>query len=138
MSIANVLLLYATTAIVFFMIDLFWLGVVAKGLYAEYLGELLLQKVNWGAAILFYLIYIGGIQVFVLIPAIQNGSSLLMTAVMGGLLGFFAYSTFDLTSLALFKGWSVKVVVIDIVWGTFLTGTVSILTLWLARNFIRV
>ena len=137
MSLANILLLYAITAIVFFMIDLLWLGVVAKNLYEQYLGALLLEKVNWVAAILFYLIYIGGIQLFVLQPAILGGSGLLKTAVMGGLLGFFAYSTFDLTSLALFKGWSVTVVLIDILWGTFLTGSVAALALWLARIFIR-
>ncbi len=137
MSIVNTFLLYAITAIVFFAIDLLWLGIVAKNLYDQHLGALLLEKVNWAAAILFYIIYIGGIQVFVLHPAILGGTGLLKAAIMGGLLGFFAYSTFDLTSLALFKGWSMTVVLIDILWGTFLTGTVAAVALWLARMFIR-
>lgn len=137
MSIVNTFFLYAITAIVFFAIDLLWLGIVAKNLYDQHLGALLLEKINWAAAILFYIIYIGGIQVFVLHPVILEGAGLLKAAIMGGALGFFAYSTFDLTSLALFKGWSVTVVLIDILWGTVLTGTVAAVALWLARMFIR-
>ena len=122
MSTGNIILIYLLTAGVFFIIDLFWLGVAAKGFYDRHLGGQLRDRVNWPAAVLFYLIYIGGIMIFVLIPAIQSDSSLMSTVILGGLLGMFAYSTFDLTSLALFKNWSVTVVVVDILWGIILTG----------------
>ena len=127
------LLLYGLTVAIFFIIDLFWLGVAAKGLYARYIGGLLRENVNWSAAILFYLIYIGGIQLFVLYPALDEGSGILKTALMGGLLGFFAYCTFDLTCLALLRNWSLFITVVDIFWGTFLTGATAAATLWMAR-----
>ncbi len=129
------LVVYGLTAGVFFIIDLFWLGAAAKGLYERHIGSLLRENVNWTAAILFYLMYIGGIQYFVLIPALQEGQGILQTAITGGLLGFFAYCTFDLTCLALIRNWSIFITVIDIVWGTLLTGFTSAITLWLARLF---
>lgn len=138
MGFGHIALIYGVTVVVFFVIDLFWLGFAAKGLYDRYIGALLRDQVNWAAAVLFYLIYIGGIQLFVLTPAIQDGHSLLRTAVLGGLLGFFAYSTFDLTSLALIKGWSVPIVVLDILWGTVLTGSTSVVVLWLARAVLKI
>jgi uncharacterized membrane protein len=131
---AHILMMYATTAVVFFVIDLFWLGWAAKGLYDKYIGGFLKEQVNWAAALLFYGIYIGGIQLFVLTPALQGGSGILRTAVMGGLLGMFAYSTFDLTALALFRDWPVTVTVLDIIWGTVLTGGTSAAVLWIVRN----
>ncbi|MCG6893591.1 MAG: DUF2177 family protein, partial [Desulfobacteraceae bacterium] len=64
----------------------------------------------------------------------QGGSGLVRTAVMGGLLGMFAYSTFDLTCLALFRNWPISITVIDIAWGTLLTGITSAAVLWIVRN----
>jgi uncharacterized membrane protein len=136
MTSGNILFLYALTVGVFFLIDLLWLGVVAKGFYQRYMGSLMRENVNWVAAVLFYLIYIGGIQVFVLLPAIQADTGVLKTTIMGGLLGFFAYSTFDLTSLALLKNWSITVVVVDIIWGILLTGSTAGVVLWLFRSIV--
>lgn len=127
---------YLVTAGVFFMIDLVWLGVVAKGFYARHVGGLLREGVNWAAAVLFYLIYIAGIQVFVLAPAMSAGAGILATAVKGGLLGFFAYATFDLTALALLRGWSVTVTLVDMLWGTVLTACTSALALFILRVLV--
>ncbi len=135
LGFGNMLVVYGLTAGVFFIIDLFWLGAAAKGLYERHIGSLLRENVNWTAAILFYLMYIGGIQFFVLIPAIQEGDGILRTALTGGALGFFAYCTFDLTCLALIRNWSLFISVIDIIWGTLLTGFTSAVTLWLVRRF---
>lgn len=132
----NMLMAYGLTAGIFFLIDLFWLGLAAKGLYARHVGELMRERVNWTAALLFYAIYIGGILTFVVVPALQDGSSLLRTAIMGGLLGFFAYSTFDLTCLALIRGWSVAITVVDMIWGTVLTGSTAAAAVLLSRMFI--
>ncbi len=134
LQLGNIVLMYATTVVVFFILDLFWLGLAAKGLYERTIGGFLREQVNWTAALLFYAIYIGGIQLFVLVPSLQSGSGLLRTAVMGALLGMFAYSTFDLTCLALFRDWPVSITVLDIVWGTFLTGSTSAAVLWIVRN----
>ena len=138
LGLGNSLILYGLTAGVFFIIDLFWLGAAAKGLYERHIGSLLRENVNWTAAILFYLMYIGGIQFFVLFPAIQGGEGILRTAFIGAALGFFAYCTFDLTCLALLRNWSLYITVIDIIWGTFLTGFTSAVTLWLARIFLPI
>ena len=133
----HVLFVYGITACVFFVIDLLWIGVVAKGFYAKYIGGMVRDQVNWAAALIFYLIYIGGIVLFVLIPALKNGSEVLQVMVMGGLLGLFAYSTFDLTALALFKDWPVIVAVVDMVWGTLLTACTAATTLWIMQKFLK-
>jgi len=136
-AISNIILIYGLTAVVFFVIDLFWLGVAAKGLYERYVGGLLRAQVNWAAALLFYAIYIGGIQLFVVMPVLQDNSEILRAAIMGGLLGLFAYSTFDLTALALLKGWSVTITIVDMIWGTVLTGSTAALSVWVARNWFK-
>jgi len=133
----NVLLIYAITASTFFLIDLLLIGVIAKGFYAKFIGSMMDDQVNWVAALMFYLIYIGGIVLFVLIPALKNGSGVLHVMVMGGLLGLFAYSTFDLTALALFKDWPLIVAIVDMVWGTLLTAGTAAATLWIIQNVLK-
>ncbi|MEZ4947688.1 MAG: DUF2177 family protein [Cyclobacteriaceae bacterium] len=115
---------YLLTTVVFFAIDLLWLGVIAKGWYSKYLGNLLSDQVNWTAAIIFYLLFIVGIFIFAILPAVDK-ASLSKAIVMGALFGFFTYATYDLTNLATLKGWPLKIVLIDITWGVVLTATVS-------------
>ena len=133
----TIVLVYAVTACVFFVADLFWLGLAAKGLYQRQVGGLMRDQVNWIAAVAFYVIYIGGIQIFVMIPALQNGTGIVHAAVMGGLLGFFAYSTFDLTGLALLRNWTLAITMVDMAWGTILTGSTVAITLWLVRAVFK-
>ena len=128
--------IYAITTIVFFLIDLIWIGVVAKNFYAATIGHMLRDSVNWPAALLFYLMYIGGIVLFVLAPAIRSGSKLCHVALMGGLLGVFAYGTFDLTALALLEGWPVIVTIVDMVWGVILTGGTASGAYWISQTFL--
>jgi len=128
--------IYAITTIVFFIIDLIWIGVVAKNFYAATIGHMLRDSVNWPAALLFYLMYIGGIVLFVLAPAIRSGSKLCHVALMGGLLGLFAYGTFDLTTLALLEGWPVIVTIVDMVWGVILTGGTASGAYWISQTFL--
>jgi len=118
----RILLYYLITLIFFFAIDLTWLGFIAKNLYRDKLGFILSDKVNWTAAIIFYIIYIAGILYFAVLPAAESGS--LSTAIIrGAALGFLCYATYDLTNLATIARWPVSIVVIDIVWGTVLTGS---------------
>ena len=130
-------LIYGITMIVFFLIDLIWIGVVAQDFYARTIGGLLADSVNWVAALVFYALYIGGIVLFVLVPAIDKGASLRHVALMGGLLGLLAYGTFDLTALALFKDWPLIVTVVDMLWGTFLTAATASGALWCSRTLMR-
>ncbi len=117
--------LYLLTAPVFFIIDMIWLGYAAKGFYQQQLSTLLSPRVNWSAALVFYLLYIAGILVFAVLPALQR-NSLAWAAVLGGLFGFFTYATYDLTNLATLRDWPVKVVVVDITWGVILCSVVAV------------
>jgi uncharacterized membrane protein len=116
--------LYLLTIPVFFAIDLLWLGVVAKNFYQNNLAHLLSPNVNWPAAFLFYFMYIAGIILFAVKPGLDAGS-LAKAAVWGALFGFFTYATYDLTNLATLREWPIKVVVVDIAWGTILCTLVA-------------
>lgn len=116
--------LYLLTIPVFFAIDLLWLGVVAKNLYQKNLAHLLSPAVNWPAALVFYFVYIAGIILFAVRPALAE-QSLAKAAVWGALFGFFTYATYDLTNLATLKDWPLKVVMVDIAWGTVLCTLVA-------------
>lgn len=119
--------LYLISFVIFFAIDLFWLGIVAKKLYQAEIGHLLKTDVNWVAAVLFYLLFIGGLVVFVLMPAINSGN-ILQAILLGAFFGFITYATYDLTNLATMKDWPLKITIIDLAWGTFLglsTSTIS-------------
>jgi uncharacterized membrane protein len=128
----KLVLSYVLTSLVFFAIDLTWLGLVAKKFYWEQLGGLLKENVNWAAAITFYLIYIVGIFIFSILPAVEN-DSVKHAVFYGALFGFFAYATYDLTNLATLKDWPLKVVLVDIVWGIVLTGAVSTAGFYITR-----
>ncbi|MEJ2470030.1 MAG: DUF2177 family protein [Desulfuromonadales bacterium] len=116
--------LYLLTIPIFFAIDLLWLGVVARDLYQKNLAHLLSPNVNWPAAMVFYLMYIAGILLFAVKPALIAQSPL-KAAVWGALFGFFTYATYDLTNLATLRDWPIKIVVIDILWGTLLCTLVA-------------
>lgn len=124
MDVLNYLKLYLLTVPVFFAIDLVWLAVIAKGLYQRNLAHLLSPAVNWPAAIAFYLIYIAGIILFAVRPALAD-HSLVRAAIWGGLFGFFTYATYDLTNLATLRDWPIRLVVVDISWGSLLCTLVA-------------
>ena len=135
MTTAQFLKLYLLTIPIFFVIDLLWLGVIAKGIYQKYLGDFLSDQVNWIAAIIFYLIFISGIIIFSVLPAIEK-DSLLRAVMLGALFGFFTYATYDLTNLATLKGWPLPIVFIDIIWGMVLSGAVSTASFFIAKRLI--
>ena len=121
--------LFIISFVIFFAIDLIWLGVIAKNLYQKYIGKLLKKDVNWVAAIVFYLLFIAGLVLFVLIPGVDK-NSLSHVMIYGALFGFITYATYDLTNLATLKDWSKEITLIDLAWGTFLgfsTSTISYL-----------
>ncbi len=127
---------YVVAIGVFFIVDLIWIGWVAADFYARHVGGMLRESVHWGAALSFYALYIGGIVHFVLMPAAAQRAGLWQTARSGGLLGCFAYGTFNLTALALLDGWSATVTVVDMIWGTFLTGGTAAATLWITNQML--
>ncbi len=116
---------------VFFAIDMLWLGIVAKGFYFKHVGALLRPDVNWTAAIIFYVIFIAGLIIFVIQPAVVN-ISWTHALLFGALFGFIAYATYDLTNLATLKDWSLLLSVVDMLWGATLAAAVSVVTFWIA------
>jgi uncharacterized membrane protein len=117
-------LLYLVTLPVFFLIDLVWLGVVARDFYRTQIGSLMADPILWWAAILFYLLSIAGIVFFAVMPAIEAGSWT-KALLLGAAFGFFTYMTYDLTNLATLRGWPVLLAVVDIAWGTVLSATAA-------------
>lgn len=134
MNAAQFAYVYLLTIPVFFLIDLVWLGFVAPKFYQAQIG-FLLGPIHWTAAALFYLVYIVGIVVFAVQPALAAGS-LGKALLLGALFGFVAYATYDLTNLATIKDWPLLVTVVDLVWGTVLTGSVAAVSYYLAKTFI--
>jgi len=123
--------LYAATVPLLFVIDLAWLGLVAKDFYRTRLGDLMRPDPRWGAAILFYLLYVAALLVFAVAPGLER-ASLPRAAALGAGLGFICYCTYDLTNLALAKGFPLSVAIVDIAWGTVLSATVAALAFKLA------
>jgi len=136
MPLTKLLGSYLLTMVVFFAVDLLWLGVIAKNFYGRYLSDFLAEQVNWTAAIVFYLLFIVGIFLFVILPAYEK-QSFSHALLYGALFGFITYATYDLTNLATLKNWPLNVVIVDILWGMVLTATVSVsgyyITQWLNR-----
>jgi len=124
MRIKSIIICYLLTFIVFLIVDLLWLGFIAKDLYQKYLGSFLTDRINWTAAFIFYLIYVLGISIFAIYPAVNRGSAF-NAILMGALFGIFTYATYDLTNLATLKGWPLAIVLIDILWGAVLSAVVS-------------
>lgn len=117
-------LAYAIAVVVFLAVDLAWLGLIAKGFYADRLGGLLRDKPRWGVAIAFYALYVAGLVYFAIAPAMASGDWQ-AAALNGALFGFFTYLTYDFTNLAVLKGYDPLVAVVDTLWGTVLGATVA-------------
>lgn len=119
--------IYVIALVVFLAIDLVWLGVVAKDLYRQQLKKHMAKQFNGAAALAFYLLFIVGILLFAVVPAI-NADSLMYAMGYGAAYGFFTYLTYGLTNYATLKDWPRKLVPIDLAWGTFLSFMVSTVT----------
>ncbi|MBA3815541.1 MAG: DUF2177 family protein [Parachlamydiaceae bacterium] len=126
--------LYLISLIVFFAIDLFWLGIIAKNLYRTQIGFIMSDEVRWGPAILFYCLYIAGLVFFAILPAFNEGN-LVLALLYGGFFGLVCYATYDLTNLATLKGWPMKIVVYDLLWGTFISGVTTLITSWIGSHW---
>lgn len=125
--------LYLIALPIFFLIDMTWLGLVATNFYKSQIGFLMKTDINWVAAITFYLLFIVGLVVFVIEPAVTK-SSWSHALIFGALFGFITYATYDLTNLATLNNWPLLVSVVDLAWGTVLGASVSCLTYFIALS----
>ncbi len=122
--------LYLIAFVVFIIIDGLWLGIISKKLYKKELGHLMSTSVNYIAAVVFYLLFIVGLVYFVILPGItdKNVGEIIISGLLFGLI---SYSTYDLTNLATLKSWPLKITIIDLIWGSFLSTSVSLVTYFL-------
>ncbi len=118
---------------VFFAIDILWLVFIAKKFYQDQIGFLMKPDINWPAAIIFYLLFIAGLVVFVISSAVEK-HSWTHALLFGGLFGLITYATYDLTNLATLKDWPINLTIVDLIWGTVLAASVSVITYFIAEK----
>jgi len=114
--------LYVVTALVFLAMDVVMLKKVMYPLFSSNIGGMMHEDPKMGAAAVFYLFYVGGVLWFASIPALSSGQTF-QAFVTGFILGILAYGTYEFTNFATLKGWSIQMVMVDVVWGGVLTGT---------------
>jgi len=126
----RLLFAYLLTGAVLLPLDFLWLRYVGQGFYRDRLGDLLAPEVKLPPAIVFYLLYLVGIVVFVVQPALEGGSWP-RALLHGALFGCIAYATYDLTNLATLRGWPLSVTLLDIAWGASVTAVSAATAAWL-------
>lgn len=129
------ILLWVVAAVLFLVIDMVWLLWLGRSIYVSEIGEILRQPPNFSAAAAFYVLYVSGLMVMVIWPAVQ-AQSVSQALIRGAILGLIAYGTYDLTNLAVMKGFTTRIAIIDMIWGTVLTASVSALTVGVASRFL--
>jgi uncharacterized membrane protein len=134
MSLPEFFKLYLSALTVFILLDMAWLGLVAKNFYAKYLGFLMSPTINWPAAVIFYLLFIAGLILFVISPALEKQSW--QHALLFGLFfGLITYATYDLTNLATIKNWPLIVTIVDLIWGMTIAAAVAVITFFFSQKF---
>ena len=123
----NYVKMYLIALIVFVIIDGIWLLFISKDLYQKEIGHLLSSNPKLLAAVLFYLLFLGGLVYFVINPGIDK-ESIKTIIISGALFGLMTYATYDLTNLATLKEWPLKITIIDLIWGSSLSCIVSVAT----------
>ncbi len=126
--------LYLIAFPVFLVIDMVWLVVVAKNFYAKQIGFLMAKNPNLYAAMIFYLIFIAGLIVFVITPALDK-KMWSQALLAGAFFGLVTYATYDLTNLATLRDWPLVITIVDLVWGMVLSASVSVITYFVALKF---
>jgi len=125
---------FFVTTLTFALVDLIWLCFIARPVYKHFLGHLLRPEPYWPAAILFYILFILGMMVFVIVPALKQ-HNVAYAWLYGALFGFFTYMTYELTNLAVLDRWPKGIVLIDIAWGTVLCSAVCGLSCWVLLKY---
>ncbi len=126
--------LFFITLPIFLAIDMVWLVIIAKNFYAKQIGYLMAKNPNLLAASIFYLIFVAGLVVFVIAPALDK--KLWSQALMAGIFfGLVTYATYDLTNLATVRDWPLVITIVDLIWGMVLSAIVSVTAYFVALKF---
>ena len=131
---AKLIMSYLTMAGILLVLDLLWIGVIARDFYRNGLGALMAENINMAAAFGFYVIYSIGLFVFVVQPALANGDWQ-KAAMMGAMFGLVAYATYDLTNLAVVKGFPINIALVDMAWGAGVSAVTAAATVLIANRF---
>ena len=132
----NIFFAYAATLVIFAVVDTAWLGLMADRIYRPLIGPMLAENFRLAPAIAFYAVYAAGLKLFAVRPGFVEGGWK-TAALWGGLLGLFAYATYDLTNLATLKGWSLRLSLIDMAWGACVSAVAAASACALAERFVR-
>ena len=124
---------YLGAAVTMAAIDAVWLTSMVDRLYRPVIGSIMAEKPDMVAAVIFYLMYIGGICFLAIAPALKE-KSWTRALINGAVLGLIAYGTYDLTNQATLAVWSSKLTIIDMIWGTTLTGLTATMGYLAARR----
>ena len=116
---------YAMTLTVLLVLDLLWLGVVARPMYQQGIGHLMAENANFRAAVVFYLVYVLGLLQFGLVPNVA-APGVARAALSAAIFGFFVYASYDLTNMAVLKDWPLQLALIDMIWGTFVSAVSTV------------
>jgi uncharacterized membrane protein len=130
----QVIIQYVIVFAVFLAIDFVWLSNASRWFYYPEIGQLLREKPNFLVAFIFYALYAVGLLVLVVQPAL-NHEGIGRALMWGALFGLVAYATYDMTNLATMKGFTTRIAIIDMVWGTVLSASVSTIAVLLIRYF---
>jgi len=126
---------YFIAAVTMIIIDFIWLTLMMKPFYQKQIGHLMTNTPVMLPIILFYGIFILGLIVLVVSPALSGNFSYLKLFLYGALFGLVAYGTYDLTNHATLKNWPAIVTIVDLIWGTLLTGTVAVIAKFITKFF---
>lgn len=116
-------------------IDSIWLRTMYSRFYQPQIGHLMADNVKYGPAVAFYLVYLTGLLVLVVMPALKSGAGWGQVFLLSAVFGLVAYGTYDLTNHATLRDWPWIVTVVDMVWGGLLTGVVGLAAVWAARTW---
>jgi uncharacterized membrane protein len=127
---------YIIAFVVFLIIDVIWLSTAGRLIYVPDLRPILREEPNLVIAFIFYIIFVAGLTYFVIVPSL-SGRTLAEAAIVGAFFGLVAYATYDLTNLSTLRDFTVRVAVIDTIWGAVLASAVTTATILLLRLFGR-
>jgi len=129
----NIFKVYLTATVAFLILELTWIGLLARSFYIDQIGFLLSDNPNWLAAVLFYLLFIAGLLYFSILPAL-NDKAVKKGAIQAAFYGLITYGTYSLSNLSLIKNWPVSVSVLDMTWGTIVSVMVYFVTLNVSKR----
>ena len=121
--------------ILILLFDAAWLGIMVPNFYKPAIGHLLADSLKPTAGVIFYFLFACALNVFVIGPALKNNIDYTHIFLLGVLFGLVTYGTYDLTNQATLKNWPWIVTIVDLTWGSLLTGTVSVLATYITRHF---